>query len=61
MPASLALAAPLSGQTSDRVRIDKFAIARTEVTIGQFRAVARATNLTTAAEREGGGFEHANG
>jgi sulfatase modifying factor 1 len=61
MLASLALAAPLSAQTSDRVRIDNFAIDRTEVTIGQFRAFARATNLTTAAEREGGGFEYAGG
>ena len=61
MLASLALAAPLCAQTSDRVRIDHFAIDRTEVTIGQFRAAARATSLTTAAEREGGGFEYAGG
>jgi formylglycine-generating enzyme required for sulfatase activity len=61
MLTSLALAAPLCAQASDRVRIDTFAIDRTEVTIGQFRAAARATSLTTAAEREGGGFEYAGG
>jgi sulfatase modifying factor 1 len=69
--ASLILAAaiaavPFSGtsvlaQAPDRVRIGAFAIDRTEVTIGQFRSFARATNLTTAAERDGGGFEFAGG
>jgi len=46
---------------SERVRIGGFAIDRTEVTIGQFRAFARGTNLTTSAEREGGGFEYVGG
>jgi formylglycine-generating enzyme required for sulfatase activity len=54
VPAALA-------QTPERVRIGAFAIDRTEVTIDQFRAFARATNLTTAAEREGGGYEFAGG
>jgi formylglycine-generating enzyme required for sulfatase activity len=43
------------------VAIGAFAIDRTEVTIGRFRAFARATDLVTAAEREGGGFEFAGG
>lgn len=64
---AIAIAAvPFSGtsilaQAPDRVGIGAFAIDRTEVTIGQFRAFARATNLTTAAERDGGGFEFAGG
>lgn len=48
-------------QARDRVGIGAFAIDRTEVTIGQFRAFARATDVTTAAERDGGGFEFAGG
>jgi sulfatase modifying factor 1 len=47
--------------SEDRALIGRFAIDRTEVTIGQFRAYARATNRTTAAEREGGGFDFAGG
>jgi formylglycine-generating enzyme required for sulfatase activity len=46
---------------AERVRIGAFAIDRTEVTIGAFRAFASATGLTTTAEREGGGFEYAAG
>ena len=53
--------APSLSQPPERVRIGSFALDRTEVTIGQFRAFARATNLTTAAEREGGGFEFSGG
>jgi formylglycine-generating enzyme required for sulfatase activity len=55
-------ALPAAAQPApDRVRIGAFAIDRTEVTIGRFRAYARAAGLTTAAEREGGGFEFAAG
>lgn len=59
----VALAAtPALSQTPERVRIGAaFAIDRTEVTVGQFRAFARAAGLVTAAEREGGGFEFAGG
>jgi formylglycine-generating enzyme len=48
-------------QASDRVRLASFMIDRTEVSIGQFRAFARASKLTTMAEREGGGFEFSGG
>jgi sulfatase modifying factor 1 len=44
-----------------RVTIGAFDIDKTEVTIAQFRAFARATQLVTVAEREGGGFEFAGG
>ena len=47
------LAQPASG--IDWQRIDGFAIARTETTVGQFRQFAQATGLRTRAEREGGG------
>jgi formylglycine-generating enzyme required for sulfatase activity len=43
------------------VSIGAFAIDRTEVTIGQFKAYAAARGLVTTAEREGGGFEYAGG
>jgi sulfatase modifying factor 1 len=46
---------------ADRVALSGFALDRTEVTIGQFRAFAHATGLITTAEREGGGFEWAAG
>ena len=48
-------------ESATRVQVGVFSIDRTEVTIGQFRAFARATALVTAAEREGGGFEFAAG
>lgn len=51
----------LATEHPGRVPIGAFSIDQTEVTIGQFRAFARATNLVTAAEREGGGFEFAGG
>jgi formylglycine-generating enzyme len=50
-----------AAQTADRVTIGSFAIDRTEVTIGQFRAFVTAKNLKTAAEREGGGYEFVGG
>lgn len=52
---------PLQSQASEHVRIGSFAVDRTEVTIGQLRVFVRATNLITAAEREGGGFEFSDG
>jgi formylglycine-generating enzyme len=58
---SVAFANPVFAQNGDRIRIGAFALDRTEVTIGQFRAFARATGLTTAAEREGGGFDFSAG
>ncbi len=54
-------AGPVTAQTSERVRLGAFALDRTEVTIGQFRAFARAVGLTTVAEREGGGFDFTAG
>lgn len=54
------VAAP-SAQASERVRIGAFALDRSEVTIGQFRSFARTVDLTTAAEREGGGFDFSAG
>ncbi len=54
-------ATPAVSQTPERERIGAFAIDRTEVTVGQFRAFARAASLVTAAEREGGGFEFSGG
>jgi len=59
--APIPAAFPILAQEPDRVRIGSFAIDRMEVTIGQFRAFARASGLVTAAEREGGGFEYAGG
>ena len=43
------------------VRLEGFAIDATEVTIGRFRAFARAQGITTHAEASGGGFEYAAG
>ncbi len=56
-----AFPSPAPAQPAEQVRIGGFAIDRTEVTIGQFRAFAQARELRTAAEREGGGFEFAAG
>jgi formylglycine-generating enzyme len=57
----IADAAPVLAKSPERVQIGAFALDSTEVTIGQFRAFARATGLITAAEREGGGFEYTAG
>jgi formylglycine-generating enzyme len=54
-------ATPVAAQTAERMRIGAFAMDRTEVTIGQFRAFARTAGLTTAADREGGGFDFSAG
>ncbi len=48
-------------QTASRIRLGTFAIDQTEVSIGDFRAFARASRLTTAAEHVGGGFEFSGG
>lgn len=57
-----AVAPPAWAQSRDAVLIDgAFAIDRTEVTIGKFRAFASTTGLTTRAQREGGGFEYVGG
>lgn len=55
---------PAAAQIGERVTIagpTPFAIDRTEVTIGQFKAFAARTSLTTRAEKEGGGYEYAAG
>lgn len=57
----LCLATPAAASEPDRARLGTFALDRTEVTIGRFRAFARTTGLVTVAEREGGGFEFAGG
>ncbi|MDX2201885.1 MAG: formylglycine-generating enzyme family protein [Hyphomicrobiaceae bacterium] len=54
-------AAAAAEAPSDRVSLGSFAIDRTEVTIGRFRAFVAARNLVTAAEKEGGGFEYGAG
>ena len=41
--------------------IDGFAIDRTEVTVGQFRAFAAETNFVTKAEKDGGGLVYESG
>lgn len=46
---------------AQRENLGKFAIGRTEVTIGQFRNFAADKALKTAAEQEGGGHEFAGG
>jgi formylglycine-generating enzyme required for sulfatase activity len=58
---ALLLAGAAQAQVGERVPVGAFAIDRTEVTIGQFRAFAAATATTTAAEAAGGGFEFAGG
>jgi formylglycine-generating enzyme len=45
----------------DRVALGRFAIDTTEVPVGAFRTFVRARNLTTAAEKAGGGFEYVGG
>lgn len=61
IPALLVVASLIPAEASERERMGRFAIDRNEVTIGQFRAFAKAADLVTAAEREGGGFEYAGG
>ena len=44
-----------------RVDLGDFSIDATEVSVGQFSDYAAKRNITTAAEREGGGFEYGSG
>ena len=46
---------------TDKVVLGDWAIARTEVTIGQFERYVQATGKVTRAEKEGGGFEFGMG
>lgn len=48
-------------QVGERVELPRFAIDRTEVTIGQFAQYVQATGYVSRAEREGGGFEYGAG
>jgi sulfatase modifying factor 1 len=50
-----------SAASGERVRIAGFELDATEVTIGEFREFATATNLETEAEKVGGGFEWGSG
>ncbi|MFW2358341.1 formylglycine-generating enzyme family protein [Hydrogenophaga sp.] len=50
-----------SATPTDRVRLNNFAIDRTEVTIAQFDRFAQATSTVTRAQTEGGGFEFDGG
>lgn len=59
--AALAAVPALSATARDAVALPGFAIDRNEVSIAQFAQFARATSRTTAAEREGGGFEWGQG
>jgi formylglycine-generating enzyme required for sulfatase activity len=66
MPAAsviaVAVAAPAAAAAGiDWVDLGSFRIARTETTIGQFRAHADATGLRTRAERDGGGEVYESG
>lgn len=51
----------VSAQVGDKVVLSRWAIDRTEVTIGQFDRYVRATGTVTRAEKEGGGFEYGAG
>lgn len=55
---AIGIASPLA---AERVDLGGFSIDRTEVTVDAFRNFAEGTGLTTAAERDGGGFEWGSG
>jgi sulfatase modifying factor 1 len=57
----MAVASIATAETGGRAKLDKFAIDRTEVTIGQFRKFATDSALKTAAEQAGGGHEFEGG
>jgi sulfatase modifying factor 1 len=57
----MAMAGIASAESGGRVKLDKMALDRTEVTIGQFRRFIADSRLETAAERDGGGHEFAGG
>jgi len=59
--ASLATAALAGEPRRDMQPIGRFAIDRTEVTVGQFARFAEATGTVTRAERAGGGLVYASG
>jgi formylglycine-generating enzyme len=55
------LALDALAQRANRISLGTFAIDQTEVSVGDFRAFAKATRLTTAAELVGGGHEFSGG
>lgn len=55
---ALCTAAPAA---AERAELEGFSIDRWEVTIGAFASFADRTNLVTAAEKDGGGFEWGSG
>ena len=58
----VSVSAPVArAQIGERVELAGFAIDRTEVTVGQFRAYATSRSIVTAAEKKGGGYEYAGG
>ncbi|KRR14978.1 hypothetical protein CP49_23475 [Bradyrhizobium valentinum] len=57
----MAAASIASAESGGRSKLDKIAIDRTEVTIGQFRKFTTDSGVKTAAERDGGGHEFAGG
>ena len=59
--ASQSFATQISGRMPPPQQITRFAIDRTEVTIGEVAAYAQATGFVSQAEREGGGFEFDGG
>ena len=64
MVLAIVLATPALAQPGDRATIagpKTFAIDRTEVTIGRFKAFVAATALETSAEKAGGGMEYGAG
>jgi formylglycine-generating enzyme len=58
---TILLATAAAADAVDAVRFGTFAIDRTEVTVGRFRAFANAAGLVTGAERDGGGFAYGAG
>ena len=65
IPAAILIAAPLYAEAKnspDKMQlVSKFAIDRTEVTVGDFRLFATRAGLETKAEREGGGLVYGAG
>jgi formylglycine-generating enzyme len=52
---SILLSAPAAHADGDMQPIGRFAIDRTEVSVGAFRRFVSATGMVTMAERQGGG------
>lgn len=59
--ALLACAGAGASPVGERVVLGRWAIDRTEVTLGQFGRFVQATGMRTRAEQEGGGFEYVAG